>query len=140
MKVYIAEAASGAGAFYAITDTTATSLLLTNGDAPGNGAATFVICKHVATSICDISNFSKILTLRNTDANLKPFAIPATVDATGAAAYGNDYYFFDATALRAALRGGTFLFEGSAGVFCLVLNVAPSSSRNNIGFRACKAL
>lgn len=142
MRIYIAEAASGAGAFYSITDTTATTLLLTNGDAPGNGTATFVICKHVATSIVNISNFSKILTLRNTDANLKPFALPATVDATGATAYGNDdyYYPFSGSPLVAALRGGSFLAGGDAGVFFLALYDAPSISYYGIGFRACKAL
>jgi hypothetical protein len=48
---YIAEAASGAGALYAITDTTATTVVLTNGDAPGNGTATFAIFKLIATDI-----------------------------------------------------------------------------------------
>lgn len=142
MYVYIAEAASGAGAWYSITDTTATTLVLANGANPGNGAATFVICKHVATSVIGVTNFQKILTLRDADASLKPFAIPATVDATGAAAYGNDYYAypFSGSPLVAALRGGYFYYEGLAGVFYLILNYAPSNSNYTIGFRACKAL
>ncbi len=141
MSVYIAEAAGGAGAFYAITDTTATTLLLTNGDAPGNGQATFVICKHVATDIGGgCTSGQKILTLRDADADLKGFAIPATTDAAGSASYGNDYYYFDKAALRAAFRGGYFLTAAGAGVFYLHLGVAPSNSNCDIGFRACKAL
>jgi len=141
MSVYIAEAAGGAGAFYAITDTTATTLVLTNGDNPGNGAATFVICKHVATDVGGgCTSGQKILTLRDADADLKPFAIPATTDAAGAAAYGNDVYYFDKAALRAAIRGGGFLDGASAGVFALSLSDAPSSSGSTVGFRAAKAL
>jgi hypothetical protein len=141
MSVYIAEAASGAGAFYPITDTTATTLLLTNGNAPGNGTATFVIVKHVATDVGGgCTTAQKILTLRNTDAELKAFAIPGTTDVTGATAYGKDIYYFDKAALRAACRGGALDFTAYAGVFALSLLNAPSSSNYSIGFRACKAL
>lgn len=142
MSVYIAEAAGGAGAFYAITDTTATTLLLTNGDAPGNGTATFCIVKHVATDVGGgCTSGQKILTLRDADADLKAFAIPATTDATGAAAYGNDVYYFDKSALRAALRGAAFdNLSGPAGVFALNLLNAPSDANYSIGFRAGKAL
>jgi len=141
MSVYIAEAAGGAGAFYAITDTTATTLLLTNGDAPGNGTATFCIVKHVATDIgTGCTSGGLILTLRDADADLKAFAIPATTDGTGATAYGKDVYYFDKSALRAAFRGGYFNDEAGAGVFSLNLNNAPSNSNYGIGFRACKAL
>ena len=141
MSVYIAEANSGAGVFYAIADTTATSLILTNGAAPGNGTATFVIVKHIATDVSGgCTSGQKILTLRDADADLKAFAIPATTDGSGAAAYGNDGYWFDKAALRAAIRGGSFGNEAAAGVFALNLNRAPSNSNYNIGFRACKAL
>ena len=141
MGVYIAEAAGGAGAWYAITDTTATTILLTNGDAPGNGVATFVICKHIATDIGGgCTSGQKILTLRDADADLKAFAIPATTDGTGAAAYGNDIYYFDKAALRAAFRGGDFNDLAPAGVFCLDLTFAPSVSACGVGFRAAKAL
>lgn len=140
-SVYIAEAAGGAGAFYAITDTLATSLVLTASDAPGNGAATFVIVKHIATDIsAGCTSGQKILTLRNADADLKPFAIPATTDGSGAAAYGNDIYYFDKAALRAAVRGGLFDSTSYAGVFALLLTSAPSLSNCGLGFRACKAL
>lgn len=141
MKVFIAEAAGGAGAFYAITDTTATTLLLTNGDAPGNGTATFVICKHVATDVGGgCTSAQNILTLRDADADLKGFAIPATTDSIGVAAYGNDGYWFDKNALRAAGRGGGFPHVAVAGVFSLNLLTAPSFSYSDIGFRAAKAL
>jgi hypothetical protein len=137
MQVYIAET----GAFYTITATTATTLVLSNGDAPGNGAATFVIVKHVGTDITSgMTTGHKILTLRNNDADLKAFAIPATADATGAAAYGNDGYYFDKAAVRAAFRGGHFGGGARAGVFYLVLSDAPTGSGYGIGFRACKAL
>ena len=141
MSVYIAEASSGAGAFYTITDTTATTLVLTNGDAPGNGTATFCIVKHISTDITSgMTSGHKILTLRDSDADLKPFAIPATADATGSASYGNDGFWHSKAALRAALRGGTFYSGASAGVFALGLDYAPSNSSYAIGFRACKAL
>lgn len=141
MSVYIAEAAGGAGAFYAITDTTPTTLLLTNGDNPGNGTATFCICRHVATDIGGgCTSDQKILTLRDADADLKGLAIPATTDGTGANGYGNDAYYFDKSALRAASRGGGFLDTATAGVFALVLGSAPSGSGCNLGFRAAKAI
>jgi hypothetical protein len=142
MSVYIAEAAGGAGAFYAITDTTATTLLLTNGDAPGNGIATFCIVKHVATDIgAGCTSGGLILTLRDADADLKAFAIPATTDGTGATAYGKDIYYFDKSALRAALRGADFSnLSGPAGVFALYLYNTPSDANSTLGFRAAKAL
>jgi hypothetical protein len=141
MQVYIAEAASGAGAFYTITDTTATTLILTNGDAPGNGTATFVIVKHISTDVTSgMTTGQNILTLRNSDADLKPFALPATADATGAAAYGNDIYYFDKSAVRAVFRGGAFHGGADAGVFSLYLSSAPSESDSTVGFRACKAI
>jgi len=141
MSVYIAEAAGGAGAFYTLTDTTPTTALLTNGDNPGNGTSTFCICRHVATDIgVGCTSGQKILTLRDADADLKAFAIPATTDGTGAAAYGNDIYDFDKAALRAAVRGGDFYYGAIAGVFALSLGNAPSGSASDLGFRAAKSL
>lgn len=137
LYLYIAEA----GALYAITDTTPTTIVLTNLDAPGNGAATFCVFKLVATDITTgMTSANKILSLRDADANLKAFALPATSDASGAAAYGNDGYWFDKIALRAALRGGDFSSGADAGVFALSLGNAPSSSNGYFGFRAAKAL
>lgn len=141
MKCYIAEASGGAGVLYDITDTTATTIVLTDGDAPGNGAATFSIFKTITTDITTgMSTGNKILTLRNSDADLKAFAIPATSDATGSAVYGNDIFYFDKSAERAAVWGGSFVDGADAGVFALGLNDAPSGASGAIGFRACKAL
>ena len=141
MSVYIAEANSGAGVFYTITDTTATTLILTASDAPGNGTATFVICKHIATDVGGgCTSGKKILTLRDADADLKAFAIPATTDGTGSATYGNDIYYFNKAALRAASRGDYFSDGADAGVFSLALDNVPSSSGGGTWFRACKAL
>jgi hypothetical protein len=142
MKVYIAEANSGAGVFYDIADTTPTTLVLAASSAPGNGTATFVIVRHVSVDITAgmTSGNHGILTLRDADADLKPFAIPATSDGTGSANYGNDGYWRSASSLRAALRGGAFLDASTAGVFALVLDRSPSNSYSYIGFRASKAL
>jgi hypothetical protein len=139
--VYIAEAAGGGGALYAVADTTATTIVLAASSAPGDGAATFCVFKLVATNITSgMTTGHKILTLRDSDANLKPFALPATADATGAAAYGNDVFYFDNAVLRAAIRGGAVSSAGAAGVFALGVNAAPSSANAYVGFRAGKAL
>jgi hypothetical protein len=138
--VYIAEAASGAGALFAVTDTTATTVVLTNGDAPGDGTATFAIFKLVATDITSgMTSGHKILTLRDADADLNAFALPATADVTGADAYGKDGFSFDKAAARAALRGGYVAAAEVAGVFWLGLVNAPSESGSRVGFRAAKA-
>ena len=71
---------------------------------------------------------------------LNAFAIPATADATGSASYGNDGFYHSKSAVRAAIRGGSFDFTANAGVFCLDVNNAPSVASHRIGFRACKAL
>ena len=124
-----------------MTDTTANTAVLTNGDAPGNGTATFCIFKLIATDITGgCTSGQKIVTLRDADADLKYFAIPATTDGTGVNGYGNDAYYFDKSAVRAAIRGGIFDSAAAAGVFALGLNAAPSSADYNIGFRAAKAL
>jgi len=137
MKLYVAET----GALYDITDTTATTIVLTNGDAPGNITATFVVLKTITTDITNgMTSGHKILTLRDSDADLKAFALPATANGTGSATYGNDIFYFNKSAERAALRGGFFNAEASAGVFALNLDGAPSNSGYALGFRACKAL
>lgn len=139
---YIAEANSGAGGLYGpITDTTANAIVLANAAAPGDGTATFCVFKLVATDItAGITTGHKILTLRNSDANLKGFAIPETSSGAGAAAYGNDGYWFDKTAFHAAVRGGSFVDGAPAGVFSLSVSYAPGHSYYSIGFRAAKAL
>ena len=138
---YIAEASSGAGAFYAVTANTANTAVLTNGDAPGNGTATFCIFKLIATDISGgCTSGQKIVTLRDADADLKYFAIPATTDGTGVNGYGNDVYYYDKSAVRAAIRGGGFRSAAAAGVFALDLGTAPSNADYLVGFRAAKAL
>lgn len=137
MQVYIAET----GGFYTIADTTATTLILSGGAAPGNITATFVIVKRIETDItAGMTSGHRTLTLRNSDANLKAFALPATADENGSAAYGNDYFVYNKDAVRAALRGGNFRGTSHAGVFSLYLSDTPADSNGSIGFRACKAL
>jgi hypothetical protein len=141
MYIYIAEAAGGAGAWYTITDTTATTIILTNADTPGNGTATFYIAKVISVDItAGMTTGNRILTLRDADADLKPFAIPATVDGTGSNIYGKDIYYFDKNAERAALRGGLFDGGTSPGVFALSLGAGPGNSASDLACRACKSL
>lgn len=141
MYIYIAEAASSAGAWYAITDTTATTIILTASDAPGDGTATFYIAKVISTDItAGLTSGHKILTLRDADADLKPFALPATADGSGSATYGNDIQYYDKGAERAAFRGGYFGNGTVAGVFALILSTSPGDSGYALGFRACKCL
>jgi hypothetical protein len=135
--LYVAET----GAFYQIVDTTATTIILANGAAPGNITATFCIFKLVATDITSgMTSGHRILTLRDADASLKGFALPLTADVSGAASYGNDMFYYDKSAVRAALRGGHFDNGSNAGVFYLSLHYAPSGADFLVGFRAAKAL
>jgi hypothetical protein len=142
LDIYIAEAGGGAGVLYpAIADTTANTIILANGSAPGNGTATFSVFRTVATDITTgMTSGNRILTLRNSDADLKAFGIPLTSDGTGSPVYGNDGFWYDKAAERAAIWGGNFISELGAGVFALGLNYAPSVSSYHFGFRACKAL
>jgi hypothetical protein len=79
------------------------------------------------------------LTLRD-DADLEPFAVPETTDATGSTVYGQDGYWFAPTVLRAALRGGTWNRGLHAGVFAVSLTIAPGLRYVTVGCRACKSL
>ena len=109
------------------------------GTTPASGPYTIV--KLIATDItAGMTTGNKILTLRDADAALKAFAIPATSDGTGAAAYGNDGYWFDTAALRAAHRGGTWSNGTFAGVFPLSLAGAPSYSGSTVGCRLRKGV
>jgi hypothetical protein len=87
-----------------------------------------------------MSSGNRILTLHNSDADLKPFAIPASSDGTGSATYGNDGYWFQSSGLGAALRGGPWTSGDRAGVFSLALVYAPSNSNPYFGLRVCKSL
>jgi len=138
-QAYIAEASSGTGVSYTITANTPTTLTLSG--SPANGTATFWIHKTIVRDVTyDMVSGNKIVTLRDSDADLNALALPATSSSGGSATYGNDIYYHSTSALRAALRGGSFGDGANAGVFALILNHAPSSSSYGIGFRACKAL
>jgi hypothetical protein len=129
-----------AGGIHLVASNTATVLTLTAGGATPTAGA-YSILRYVATDItAGITSGNRILTLRNTDANLKPFAIPATSDGSGAAAYGADGYWYDKTALRAALCGGHWTNGTNAGVFALSLAYAPSAASGGLGLRVAKSL
>jgi hypothetical protein len=143
-KVWTANAFVGsylfdaAGALYVITANSATALTINK--AAGPAAGPYSILRLVATNItAGITSGHKILTLQS-GADLAPFAVPATADVTGAAAYGNDFYYHGVTALSAALRGGGWDNGVGAGVFALGLDSAPSHRTVDRGARACKAL
>ena len=143
-QAYIAEASSGTGVSYAITASGPTTLTLSG--SPSNVVSTFWIYKTITQDITKstagaaLTSAHKILTLRDADAALNPYALPDTTDATGSDTYGKDGYWFDKAALRAARRGGDCRNAGSAGVFALGLSGAPSGASDNVGFRAAKAL
>lgn len=140
------ELMDSAGTRHAVASNTATVLALSSGLTPASGV--YEALKAVATDIvAGMSSGNKILTLRNSAADLKPFAVPATSDGTGAAAYGNDGYWFDTAdpgsapnAIRSALRGGNWPDGSSAGVFALYLLSVPANAGVSIGFRLGKAV
>ena len=128
-----------AGALYYIDSNTADTLSIDGADTPATGP--YTVRRVVATDITSgMSSGNRILTLRNTDADLKAFALPATSDGTGATKYGNDGYWFAPTALRGALRGGRWGGGARAGVFTLYLSDAPSISSSSIGLRVARSL
>jgi hypothetical protein len=104
-------------------------------------AGPYTILRLVATDItAGMASGNRILTLRNTDADLKAFAIPATSDGTGANAYGTDGYLYDKASLRAVLVGGCWGDSPYAGVFALTLDSAPSYTSSYIGLLAARAI
>ena len=134
--MYYAE--SGSTASFAITASTPTTLTLAG--SPADGTCTFWLHKTIIRDItAGMTSGHKILTLRDGDNDLNAFAIPATADATGSASYGNDGFYHSKSAVRAAVRGGSFRNDALAGVFCLHVHFAPSFSRPDLSFRACKA-
>ena len=141
-RVYIAEADGGSGAFYNVASNTPTTIILAAGSSPGNGTATFVIVRHVPTDITagmESGNF--INSLRDSDFDLAPLAIPASSSSRENTSLGGDsFWFCKAKTPRAAVRGGHFSTGAAAGVFALDLLSAPSYSGYSVGFRACKAL
>ena len=135
-----------AGARHAITANTGNVLTLSSGLTPTAGP--YEILRAVATDItAGMTSANKVLTLRNSDADLKSFALPATSDGTGATAYGTDGYWFDTAdpgtapnAIRTALRGGTWPNGSYAGVFALSLHYVPAHANSDVGFRLGKAV
>ncbi len=126
------------GNLYYIDSNTATALSIDGADTPASGP--YEVLSLVSTDItAGMTSGNRILTLRS-DADLGPLAIPAASDGTGSAAYGRDGYWFSATALRAAIRGGHWPDGAQAGVFALYLVYAPSSRYVIRGLRACKSL
>jgi hypothetical protein len=126
------------GNLYYIDSNTANVLSVDGADTPASGP--YEILELVETDVtAGMSSGNRILTLRS-DANLGPLAIPATSDGTGSTSYGQDGYWFNPTALRAAIRGGGWFGGVRAGVFALVLGSAPSDRFVSRGFRACKSL
>jgi len=134
-----------AGTRFTISSNTATVITVASGN-PASGV--YEIVKDTGVNITSgMSSGHKILTLRDTDAALKGFAIPATADATGAAQYGTDGYWFDTADpgsapnnIRTAIRGGIWTAGVGAGVFALALYYPPSNLIPGIGFRLGKAL
>jgi len=127
------------GSLFYIDSNTATALAIDGASTPIAGA--YTILKVVAVNITSgMSSGNRILTLRDADADLKPFMIPATADATGSATYGNDGYWFDTAALRAASRGGYWSNGVRAGVFALALDHAPSYVAYSVGLRVGKSI
>ncbi len=141
MSIYIAEANNGEGKLCQILHTTEKSISI-SGDIPAPSTATFCILRHVAVDVTvGMSSGDRIASLRESDDDLKPFAIPGSSDNKGMAELGFDrFWFYKCNTVRAAVRGGAFLDAADAGVFALHLNHAPSTANYNVGFRACKAL
>jgi len=134
-----------AGTRFEIASNTATQITVTAGN-PAAGAYEIVVDTGTDIS-AGMASGNKILTLRDADAWLKGFAVPATSDGSGAAAYGTDGYWFSTADpgaapnnIRTALRGGDWDTGSDAGVFALYLVGAPSASDVSVGFRLGKSL
>ena len=127
------------GSLFYIDSNTATQLSIDAGNTPASGA--YTILKLVETNITSgMSSGNRILTLRDSDADLKAFNIPATSDGTGSTVYGQDGYWFSTSELGAARRGGHWADAVRAGVFALRLNSPPSALSYTIGFRVGKSI
>jgi formylglycine-generating enzyme len=131
-----------AGALFQVKTSTvannATQIFLASGTP---AAGPYTIVKLIATDItAGMTSGNRILTVRNADPVLAPFAIPATSDGTGATAYGKDYYGFDKASLRAALAGGSWGYGARAGVFALYLDSSASNTNYYVGFRVARAI
>ena len=134
------------GTRHAIIGNSATALTLSSGLTPATDV--YEVVRAVNTDItAGMSSGNRTLTLRNADADLKPFAMAATSDAAGATKYGTDGYWFDKNDpgsapnnMRSALRGGYWSSDSAAGVFALALSNVPSLAHYAFGFRCCKSI
>ena len=128
-----------AGSLFYVDSNTATALTVDGASTPIAGA--YTILKVVAVDITSgMSTGNRILTLRDADADLKAFNIPATSDGTGSSVYGNDGYWFSTSVLRAAVRGGDWNDGVKAGVFASGLYFAPSNVGYAVGLRVGKSI
>ena len=122
------------GTFFAISGNSASALTVSGTPASGF----YEILKNTTLNVCSgLTSGDRYLTLR-TDAILKPHNVCATSDATGAAAYGNDGYWFTATGDRVALRGGNWANLPRSGVFALYFALTATNFSPSIGLRAAR--
>ena len=104
---------------------------------PAVGTYAYGIYKDTGTSISGVGD-GRINSLRNSDSDLKYYAIPASASGVPSPTYGNDFWWKDPTANRPAIRGLTYWDSNMAGVFGLYLNGSVNDTGVVPGFRACK--
>lgn len=125
------------GHFYYINSNTATDLVIN----ATPHAGPYEILRLVATDItAGLVSDNLILTLRDSDVNLKAFGIPATTDIIGSSSYGNDIYLFNKSIWASTLSGGYFSSGSGAGIFSLYLAKAGNDSSYAWGFRSAKSI
>jgi len=107
-----------------------------DGSDPGNdfGTAEASWINTTVNITTALTSGHKILTLKTGD-EWTGLAIPATSDVTGSATYGNDGFWFDAADERLAVRGGSWNYGATAGVFALDLRNVRAYTSSYIGFR-----
>lgn len=128
-----------ANAFHQISGYTASTKILSLGSTPTSGTYAYGIYKATTTNITTgMTSANRILTIRNSDSDLKYYAVPATSDATGSADYGTDAYWFDTSADRPLQRSSSWMDYNSSGGFAFYLIDNPTYTYVTIGVRACK--
>ncbi len=127
-------------AFYTINSNTGTTLTLAAGT-PASGP--YVILRSVSTDLTNgaANGAYRVLTLRS-DADLGPFALPATWDGTGSATYQNAVWSYNRTlyTLCTAMRGGAFNTGVGTSVYALRMDYPTSATGYNFGFRCARSL
>ncbi len=123
---------------YTITSNTATTLTLASGTP---AAGPYFITRSVSTDVtAGMVSGNAILTLQSS-ADLAPFCIPATSDATGSATYGNDGYWFNKSQLGGVWRGGGWGSGTKGGVYCLMAHQPYTyAGEYYLGFRCARSL